>query len=633
MTLSIIIPCYNAEPYIFELLACLGRQVHLMDNPKDVEVIVVDDGSKKPLDVSGYDFVTLIRQDNAGASAARNTGLDNSTGQYIAFIDADDLVSENYIERIINKAKTEKFDYCYLSWKSFGGWEQDVKLNSIEDKFPEFNLCVWNRVYKRSMIGDIRFNTKKAVAEDAQFIREVKEENHKKAFISDYMYFYRSNAQNSLTTRAGEGKVSIKRVVYYYDKVTPDMTFLIDEFKDLDKDSEVVLMTNENNIPELEQYSVVIKPRMIKGTERRGQPTNLFYKLETPRTTQVLLYIDTLYKIGGIETWTHNFCKAMHKYYDILILASNIDPDQHRRLLPYAEITNDFRRTIVCDTAINCRYVLELPKNIEYKRYIQVVHTCKMQDYWTIKDQADQIIYVSKVAAESFGDPEGKVIYNLTDPQPTNKMITLVSATRLSYEKGGQRMLDFARLLERCNIDYTWYVFSDERLSGAPGNMIFKKPTLNIKPYIKAADFLVQLSDQEAFGFSIVEAWEMGTPTITTPLPVLTEIGFINGKQGFTVPFNVGEVKNLEEKLFRNYRPFEYRVKSAKIVKQWREVLGNTKPTKDHRPIKGQKWVVALLDFTDMQQKREIKAGEVYQVPEQRAEDGERQGFFKILEV
>lgn len=625
MLLSIIIPAYNAGQYLGELILKLRDQMQ-----PSVEVIVVDDGSKEPVNYT-YDWLKIIRQENRGASAARNTGLDIATGDYIAFIDADDLVSGKYIETILNKAKTEKFDYCYMSWKAIGGWNMDVKLNSIEDQFPEFNLCVWNRVYKRSMIGDTRFNVNKAVAEDAQFIREVNETGKKKAFIGDYMYFYRSNAVNSLTKRAGDGKIPIKRIIYYYPVVTKEMDFLLEEFKREDKDAEIILMTDRNEIPELSDYAMVIKPKFIKGTELRGQQTPFFYKLETPRTTQVLLYIDTLYKIGGIETWTYNFCKVMHKYYDILILASHIDPEQHRRLLPYAEITTDLRRTIVCDTAINCRYVLELPKNVEYKKYIQVVHTCKMQDYWTIKDQADQIIYVSKVAADSFSDPDGKVIYNLTDPQPTNKMLTLVSATRLSYEKGGQRMLDFARLLDKHNIDYTWYVFSDSTLTGAPANMVFKKPTLNIKPYIKAADFVVQLSDQEAFGFSIVEAWENSTPTITTKLPVLTELGYIEGKQGFTVPWDVEEVKNLEEKLYKQYKPFEYRVKSAKIVRQWREVLGNTKPTKSHKTISGYKWVVAMMDFTDMQQKRQVRAGETYQVPENRAVEGQRQGFFKIL--
>ena len=169
MMLSIIIPCYNAEPYIHELFGRLANQI-----VPEVEVIVIDDGSKVPL-TTGHKFVQIIRQENAGASAARNTGLDHATGDYIAFIDADDLVSGDYIQNILNKAKTEEFDYCYISWKAFGGWDADVKLTSIDDKFPPYNLCVWNRIYKRSMIGDIRFNTNKLVAEDAQFIRDVKE--------------------------------------------------------------------------------------------------------------------------------------------------------------------------------------------------------------------------------------------------------------------------------------------------------------------------------------------------------------------------------------------------------------------------------------------------------------------------
>lgn len=632
MKLSIIIPCYNAEPYIFELLDCLKPQI-----TQDVEVIVIDDGSKKPLDVSAYPFVRFQRGENEGASAARNAGLDMATGEYIAFIDADDLVSDKYIQTILNKAKTEKFDYCYLSWKAFGGWQQEVKLNNIEDKFPPFNLCVWNRVYKRSMIGDVRFNENKLVAEDAQFIREVQEEGKKKAFISDFMYFYRSNSPDSLTKRAGAGKLAIKRIVYYYPTVTKDMGFLLEEFKREDQDAEIILMTDRNDLPELSDYAMIIKPQPMNGTELRGQRTPLFHQIETPRKTQVLLFVDTLYKIGGIETWTYNFCKAMHKYYDIAVMGRNIDETQRNRLLPYAQIITDFRRPIVCDTAINCRYVLELPANVEYKKYFQVVHTCKMKDYWTIKDQADKVIYVSRVAADSFGDDYGEVIHNLTDPQDVKPLITLVSATRLSYEKGGQRMIDFARLLERHNIDYIWYVFSDgisfidETMEGLPKGIVVKQPTLNIKPYIKAADFLVQLSDQESFGYSIVEAWELGTRTITTPLPVLSELGFEEGKQGYIIPFDVKECEDIEDIIYSEKQPFKYRIDNKTIVKHWRETLGNTKPTKKKAPKKGYKWVMALRDFKDVQQNRDVVAGEIYQAPDKRAEEGQKQGFWTIL--
>lgn len=629
MMLSIIIPAYNAEPYIFELLDCLKPQI-----TEEVEVIVIDDGSKKPLDVSDYPFVRFIRQDNQGASAARNAGLDIATGEYIAFIDADDLVSDKYIQTILNKAKTTKFDYLYLSWKAFGGWDADVKLNSVEDKFPPYNLCVWNRVYKRSMIGDIRFNTNKLVAEDAQFIREVKETGKKKDFISNYMYFYRSNSEDSLTKRAGEGKLPIKRIVYHYNEITEDMTFLMDEVRQEDQDAEVIVMTEKNALPELEDFAMVVTPRPMNGTELRGQYTPLFHKIETPLKTQVLIYVAAMHAIGGIETFVYNFCKTMHKYYDITVLYdAEMHETQYLRLLPFADIVrNRTDKAIVCDTAINCRFVLPLPENVECKKKIQMVHTCWLKEQTEPADKdADKIIYVSDTAAKSFNIQDADVIHNLTVPQDPVKMLILVSACRLTYEKGGQRMLDFAWMLENKGIPYVWFVFTDGFLQVAPPGIIQKKPTLNIAPYIKAADFLVALSDQESYGYSIVEAWEMGTPTITTPLPVLTELGFINGKQGFTVPFDVTETKNLEEKLYKTYKPFEYRNPNKKIVKQWREVLGNTTPTKSYKQQKGYRWVKALLDFRDMQQNRDIKAGEVYQVPIKRAEEGQKQGFFTIL--
>ena len=628
MELSIIIPCYNAEPYINELLDKLAPQM-----TSEVEVIVVDDGSKKPFETD-WNFVVVKRQDNQGASAARNAGLDMATGDYIAFIDADDLVSDKYIQTILNKAKTEKFDYCYLSWKAFGGWDADVKLSSITDKFPEFNLCVWNRVYKRSMIGNVRFNENKLIAEDAQFIRDVDETGRKKAFISDYMYFYRSNAEDSLTKRAGAGLIPVKRIVYYYPQVTEDMNFLIDEFKEADKDGEVILLTDNNQIPELSDYAMILTPRPMNGTELRGQPTPLFHKIETPIKTQVCIYVAAMHAIGGIETWTFNFCKTMHKYYDITVVYdAQMHESQYLRLLPYADVVrNQTEKAIYCDTAINCRFVLPLPKNIQCKQKIQLVHTCWLKEQTRpAENDADKTIYVSETAGKSFNIQDPQVIHNLTVPQEPVKMLIFVSACRLTYEKGGQRMLDFGWMLENMGIPYVWFVFTDGFLQAPPPGMIFKKPTLDIAPYVKAADFLVALSDQESYGYSIVEAWEMGTPTITTPLSVLPELGFVEGKQGFTVPFDVQKAENLENKLFTEYKPFKWRNPNREIVKQWREVLGDTKPTRKYKPQRGLRWVRALLDFKDIQQNRNVKAGEVYQVPFKRAEEGQKAGFWTIL--
>lgn len=627
MTLTIIIPCYNAEPYINELLNRLNPQI-----TKACEVLIIDDGSKKPFETS-YKWAKVIRQENAGASAARNTGLDMATGQYIAFIDADDLVSDNYIQTILNKIKTEKFDYMYLSWKAFGGWNMDVHLTSIDQEFPPFNLCVWNRVYKRSMIGNVRFNVLKTCAEDAQFIRDVKEKGKKKAFVSDYLYFYRSDAKDSLTKRARAGKVQTRRVVYHLPEVTKDMTYLIDEFKQLDVDTEVILMTNKNELPELSEHAMVIKPQKITGTELRGEDTPLFVKVDPGRKTQVLIYVSALYDIGGIETWTYNFCQQMYKYYDLMVLYDKVmDPKQKRRLLPYAEVVKNVpTKAIICDTALNCRTALPLPKNIEAKHRYQIVHTCKMKPAWQIYEQEDKNIFVSETAQKTW-NLDGDIIPNMTGIKKTDKKpLLLVSATRLSWEKGEDRIHRLAKMLHDKGVLFTWLVFSDHEPQQYTDGLVYRKSTLDISAYIKKADFFIALSSFEAFGYSIVESLEMGTPVITTPLDVLPELGFIEGVNGFTIPFDVEKCENLDTILSSNLKGFEYTYNNEPIINQWRELLGDTKPTRKIEPKKGYNLVIALCDYTDKPLNRRVHENEILEVPEKIAQIGAKQGFYEII--
>ena len=121
--LSIIIPCYNAEPYINELLDALKSQI-----TTTVQVLVIDDGSKEPFKTD-YKWVKVIRQNNAGASAARNTGLDNAIGEYIAFIDADDTVTEDFYEKMYQTAMENQADVVAAEnvlfvWENKDGLEE-----------------------------------------------------------------------------------------------------------------------------------------------------------------------------------------------------------------------------------------------------------------------------------------------------------------------------------------------------------------------------------------------------------------------------------------------------------------------------------------------------------------------------
>lgn len=580
MKLSIIIPYYNAEKYTNLLLECLDRQMK-----PDVEVILIDDGSVKPFKAD-YKWLTIKRKRNGGASSARNKGLDMAQGDYVSFIDSDDLVAENYIDTILQKIE-EGFDYCYMSWKTLpGGWNYQVKLNSVNDNFPQFNLCVWNRVYKRSLIGDIRFNTKKKVAEDAQFIREVKERG-KKAFIGEYMYFYRSDVQDSLTDRIANGILDMNRIVYHFPQVTKDMSYLIDEFREADKTSEVILLTYRNEIPELSEHAMIICPPLkVSGTELRGEPTQLFKLIERPEEFQVIIWTAKTLNIGGIETFIYNFCYQMRSYYDILVLYDEIDSVQLARLAELVECRkNNPKKTLLCDTIIVNRITDNVPDNVKCKQKVQMVHACKLDPRWSVPE-ADITVAVSDVAAKTFELSDYTVINNMTYPHEVKRPLILVSATRTkTLEKGQKRMVEFARLLEKRQIPYLWFCFTDGGIKGATDHMICMSPTLDILPYIKMADYLVQLSDAEGFCYSIVEALEVGTPVIVTPIDVLPEIGFEDMINGYIVPFEITEEIDTDMIVNRKLK-FDYKYDNAARVAQWKSILGKKKPKRKYKPDK-----------------------------------------------
>lgn len=619
--LSIIIPCYNAEPYISELLDGLKPQI-----TSEVQTLVIDDGSEIPFQTK-YNWVTVIRQANNGASSARNTGLDNAIGEYIAFVDADDIVANNYIPTILNKIKKEKFDYCYLSWRTLpGGWQQSVKLTSVYDKFPPFNLCVWNRIYRKDMIGDVRFNTKKLIAEDAEFIRDVKEQGKKKAYIDEYMYFYRSSTPGSLTKRFSDGLVDTKRVVYYYPKVTADMTYLIEDFKETDKEAEIILMTNENHIPELENYAMVLKPCVMKGTELRGTPTTLFTKINPPINTQVVIYTQKTFAIGGIETWIYNFCVQMHKYYDILVLYDVMDEHQIERLKQIVRVEKNVNViSINCDTLIINRITDKEPSNVYYKQKVQMLHACKMVDSWHVPTDNDCVVAVSEVAKQSFqADLKGRVevINNMTAPSEVEGALFLVSATRLdTFEKGKGRILQLAKLLKEKELPFIWLVFSNATLPSSEmvEGIFCMNPRLDIAEYIKRADYLVQLSDAEGFCYSIVEALELGTPVITTPVDVLSEIGFKDNENGYIVPFEITDDLDVDNIYHNRLKgKFEYKYDNGIRIEQWRKILGDTVPKGDYNPERSMR-IRIQSGYKDIELGRLVKAGEILSLKPSRA--------------
>lgn len=117
---SVIIPMYNSQSNICDCIDSVLRQ-----NFAEKEILLIDDGSKddtlKVIEpyLKKYNEIKLFKKQNGGASSARNLGVKHANGEYILFIDSDDLIEDNTIETIYKKVKDDNLDVLLFSGKSF----------------------------------------------------------------------------------------------------------------------------------------------------------------------------------------------------------------------------------------------------------------------------------------------------------------------------------------------------------------------------------------------------------------------------------------------------------------------------------------------------------------------------------
>ena len=640
--LSVIIPAYNAEPYLSELLDRLAPQM-----TKECECIVIVDGSKVPV-VTSYPWVKLIRQENKGVNFARNLGIDKAKGKYIQFIDADDLVSEDFVEKIVAAAADKDPDVIEFSWRSLemGHWNCDVKLSSQSDRLPNPSVCT--RTFKRSYIGDVRFSLLKDSTEDEDFCRKMgyldPESDFKRVVIPNYLYFYRDTVPNSKSKRYAAGLMNTKRIVYFYNHVTKDMTWLLDEIKKEDEINEVILMTYQNDIPELKKYCQVTAPKQCWGHELRGEPYKGLTKKQTPLRTQVVIFRLIIPKVGGIGTFTEHFINALSDKYDITICCQCIDIDKYRlfsqkvRVLTneikydnHKSYPNKFTGQVVCDSLIVVSFLDNLPTNIHAKKIVRMCHACKTDPTWQIPKDYDVMAYVSETARQSHGATDGVIIHNMNFV-PDKKALILVSATRLPAPDKGkieERMRRLAQMLNDKGLPFIWLNFSNGKMEDPPKNFFNMGPSKNMQSIIASATYVVQLSDSECFSYTCLEALMNNTPIICTPFPSAFEMGIKDKVNAhivtFDMEFDVEQLYNVPE--------FTFTYDNEAIKNQWIEILGHTTPKHDYIPSKLID-VKILNEFTDINTGAMLKKGDIVSVTEERAAEmfanlGER--YVKIL--
>ena len=194
--LSIIITYYKTYELTEKLLDVLLPQL----NDK-VEIIFVDDGCNETRFDKYNDKMNIIHlEENKGGAFASNVGIDKAKGKYIAFVDSDDMVVENYIDVLLKFIESRNEEVIFMDWK-------DMHSGEIVRK-PD-NYAQWKAIYKKEIIP--RFPEDKRYNYDVPFYDEINEKGYTRYYIDIVLYIYNSNREGSLTVEQEklkqEGKI------------------------------------------------------------------------------------------------------------------------------------------------------------------------------------------------------------------------------------------------------------------------------------------------------------------------------------------------------------------------------------------------------------------------------------------
>jgi glycosyltransferase involved in cell wall biosynthesis len=208
MKISVIIPIYNAEKYLEKCINSLLNQTY-----SDYELILVDDGSK---DNSGnicdyyankYSNIIVVHKENGGSASARNVGICKAKGNYISFVDSDDYVKDNFLERMVELANIYNADLVECSFKIVKNYNDDliekddkcktIKKMSNNEMLEAFcskkdylkSAVLWNKLIKKELFSNLRFIEGKGI-DDEYIIHEILYRSKISIVINDELYFY-----------------------------------------------------------------------------------------------------------------------------------------------------------------------------------------------------------------------------------------------------------------------------------------------------------------------------------------------------------------------------------------------------------------------------------------------------------
>lgn len=255
----------------------------------------------------------------------------------------------------------------------------------------------------------------------------------------------------------------------------------------------------------------------------------------------------------------------------------------------------------MCDKFF-CQYNIDILENVQANDIYYIIHCDhKAVNFRPIMHpKINHYIGVSKVVCDSFEELTGikpELIYNpIVIDKNALKPLILVSATRLTSEKGKDNIIKIANKLDKEGLPYLWIIFTNDKKEIDNPNIIYVSPRLDIAPYLKCADIVVQLSRTEAFGFTPNEALILGKPVLLMDLPIWEELGIKDGVHGWIIK----DIDNFDvHRLYETIPSFTYKPPKS----NWNKYLNNKTSYDPNKKIK----VKPIRDYFDIELNRFVK--------------------------
>lgn len=212
-------PVYNTkEEYLKKSIETVLSQTF-----EDFELIIINDGSKTDVksvvDIYDDKRIKYLVQKNKGLSGARNTGMDNSRGDYILFLDSDDYLPNNSLEKLFSKASRDDLDVLFFGVVGYDDTTKEKSAYDILESFPKslentvfdynhesvfnniflINQTSWSKLFKKDFLikNELEFS-EGIIFEDTEFFFRFLFQANRMSFIRDFCYVYRQNVEGSI---------------------------------------------------------------------------------------------------------------------------------------------------------------------------------------------------------------------------------------------------------------------------------------------------------------------------------------------------------------------------------------------------------------------------------------------------